>query len=485
MIWKTSLPFKIVAPIVLVSLLLWLLCIVVAVFLYGQQVTSAEALGENVRSAQVAHDLENTIDDLIALLRDRNEQVGALHARITEQLAEAQYLADKEEEKRLTRQLDENLQRYFRTWDRRLESQPDDSLKEGIRILESECLPICGKLQEFNTRQIRESEINHRRNVQWLVVGLVGATSLGSLAGLLLGYGVARSLSQSIYHLSIRIQDAITMLGQDLPDIALMENGDLHHMQTQMKGVVREIEQVVDRLRQREREILHAEQLVAVGQLAAGVAHELRNPLTSIKMLVQGTREDARAQGRSSEDLDIIESEIRRMEKCLKSLLDYARPSKPEHNLLNLAEPITQTLALVSGRARAQKVLLQFSPPAELILVEGDREQIQQLLVNLTLNGLDVMPTGGILDIVLRRSDDGQVEISVADTGPGVAPEIASRLFEPFVSNKPTGLGLGLVTSRRIAENHGGSLTLTNRTEGGVVAVLRLPLAPLPSLTRV
>jgi two-component system sensor histidine kinase HydH len=106
-------------------------------------------------------------------------------------------------------------------------------------------------------------------------------------------------------------------------------------------------------------------------------------------------------------------------------------------------------------------------------VVDGD--QVGQVLVNLTLNALDVMPRGGVLELRLRGPEHGQVELSVCDTGPGIAAGVLPRLFEPFVSDKETGLGLGLSVSRRIVEDHGGTLRGFNRPEGGACFVVRLP----------
>jgi signal transduction histidine kinase len=475
--WKNSLSLRVAAPTVLVSVLLLAFCAAAVALLYSQQATSAAILGENVSSAQNAHDLENTLYDLVSLLRDRNEQVGALHKRIRQQLTRASQLADKMEEKKLVEAMEDSFGRYLGRWEGREASAAAgmDPLRAAVRIVETKTLPACKQLQEFNARLVRESETAHRDTVTGVIVGLVGVGTVGSFAGLLLGYGVARGLRRSIYHLSVRVQDATNKLSQDLPPVAVAEEGDLLLLHDQMQGVVRDIEQVVGQLQQREREVLRAEQLAAVGQLAAGVAHELRNPLTSIKMLVQTGREEIEARGLPADDLDIIELEIRRMEKCLQTFLDFARPPRLERRPLDLAQPVERTLALVAGRARKQHVRTEFTPPEPPVVVDADPEQLQQLLVNLALNALDAMPQGGVLEVGIGTPDRGQVELHVRDTGAGISPELLPRLFKPFVSGKETGLGLGLVISRRIAEGHGGTLHAVNRPEGGACFVLRLP----------
>ena len=230
---------------------------------------------------------------------------------------------------------------------------------------------------------------------------------------------------------------------------------------------------------QRERDLLRSDQMATVGQLAAGVAHELRNPLTAVKGLVQVNLREARSRGLPADDLRVIEQEIRRMERTLQVFLDFARPPRPERRRMSLFPLVDQTLALVRGRIEKQKVSLQVFRPAGPVAVEGDSDQLQQLLLNLAMNALDVVPRRGSLEIELRLPQSGWVEVRVSDSGPGIAPALLPRVFEPFVSGKDSGLGLGLglTVSRRIAEDHGGNLDAFNRPEGGACFVLRLPVS--------
>ena len=168
-------------------------------------------------------------------------------------------------------------------------------------------MPTCRELERFNAAEIERSEAILHRTIAWMAWGLAGVGAIGSLAGLLMGYGVARGLGRSV---------------------------------------------------------LRAEGLAEVGQIAAGMAHELRNPLTAIKMLVQTNREEAEARGLPAEDLNVIEQEILRMEGRLNVFIDFARPPKPERRRVDLAAIVGETLALVGGRARKQRVVLKFSPPA-------------------------------------------------------------------------------------------------------------------------
>src|SRR5712691_33160 len=473
---------RVAGPTALVSLLLLGLCTATAVYLYRQQATTAHMLDEHVISRKIDHELETALADLIAVHRDGSDQVDALHEWIHTLLTDIQAVAHTEEERRLVHQLVHSFRRYRQGWDTRVAPGHASGDDAATVLLETETLPLCRQLRDYHSLRIEQVAAAYHQTMHWMAWGLASVGSIGALAGLALGYSVARRLRHSIYQLSVRIQDAAGKLRQPLSTVILTTDGDLHQVNEQMQGIVREIERVVAQLQQREREVLRADQLVAVGQMAAGVAHELRNPLTSIKMLVQANREEAEARDLPTEDLQIIEQEIRRMERCLQTFLDFARPPQPARRPVSLAGLVDRMFALVEGRARKQHVTLHCTPPHTPVIVEADADQMQQLLVNLALNALDAMPQGGSLDVSLGAPAHGQVELRVCDTGPGIAPALLPRLFEPFVSSKETGLGLGLVVSRRIAESHGGNLWVTNPPHGGACFILRLPVAMQPAV---
>ncbi len=462
-------------PVALTSLLLLGLCVFVAAFLLRQQSASERALHANLAKRRAAADLTETTIDLIGLLRNRVEKVGAIHDRIDRHLERIRNAVASSSDSDQAGHLLESYQRYFDLW-KDIEQpggEPDLEFRDAAAWLESDTLPLCQNLVESSTREMERSEEEHSRAISWLAWGMGGVGLLGAGAGLVLGYGVARGLSRSIHHLQVRVQDAAGKIGPKFPEIVVTGEGDLGQLEGQMQELVDRIEKLVKKLQQREWEVLHAEQLAAVGQLAAGVAHEIRNPLTSIKMLVQAGREDAN--GLPPEDLEIIEREALRMERSLKVFLDFARLPKPERREQDLNSIASRTFDLIRGRAAKQQVELKLTHPDGPLRIEADGEQIRQVLVNLSLNALDVMPSGGRLEMIVRPFSES-IEVLVLDTGPGIAPEMMPRLFEPFVSTKETGLGLGLVISRRIVEEHNGRLFAANRTAGGACFTMNLPL---------
>jgi PAS domain S-box-containing protein len=226
----------------------------------------------------------------------------------------------------------------------------------------------------------------------------------------------------------------------------------------------------------RETEALRAQQMTTLAQLATGVAHEIRNPLTAIKMLIQVNRAKFADEGLPTDDLELVETEIRRMEKSVNSLLDYARPEKSEFIAFTVQTVVRRTIQLIDGRCVAQGIDVTTVSPDETLSVVGDPSQIQQLLLNLSLNAIDAMPDGGILEIAAARSDS-EIVITVSDTGAGIGDDVLGQLFSPFVTSKPNGVGLGLGICRRIAEAHHGTLDGANRVSGGARFRLTLPVS--------
>jgi signal transduction histidine kinase len=242
---------------------------------------------------------------------------------------------------------------------------------------------------------------------------------------------------------------------------------------------------IARRIEQSEREASRAEQLAAVGQLASGLAHELRNPLTAIRVLVEAGREQTDGVGLEPRDLEVVSEEIERLEKLASSFLDFSRPPEIEKSTIDARSLVDQTLQLCAGTARQRGAILDWQKPADAVSVDADPVQMRQVILNLVLNALDAIDADGKVTLTIDHAAGEQkscrtggarnVSITIADNGPGVPDDMKEKIFEPFLSSKETGVGLGLAVSRRIVEAHGGTLLVTDNPGRGARFTIYLP----------
>ena len=475
----TVLRWRYLFPAVLVAVCVFALCVVTAVSLFYQQAAVTRVLRENVSSRRAAADLRGVLNTIIALEVNDVETVAEHHARAQVYLDDIRRLANQPFEVRLSEELDAGFKEYLRIWQSvppRRDPTHMAAVIAATQYLEKFVLLPCRQIEGFNDGRVEETTAQHERVLSQLAWGMAVVCVLGAVAGVVFGFGLARALSRSIQRLKVQIRSAAGKLGPDVPEIVLTGEGGFGGLHGEVERLSERIERVVQDLHDREQEVARAEQLAAVGQLAAGVGHEIRNPLTAIKLFVQAALDDPGG-GLTLDDLKLIEQEVRRIEQSLRTFLDFARPPKAERRPSDLIDVLRTVVGLVRGRADKQRVAVSFSPPHGPVVLNADPAQLRQVFVNLALNALDAMPTGGELRFAMRVLPD-RVEVEVADTGPGVTAGMVPRLFTPFASSKDTGLGLGLVISKRIVGDHGGEIGAENRADGASFFV-RLPMGAI------
>jgi len=231
-----------------------------------------------------------------------------------------------------------------------------------------------------------------------------------------------------------------------------------------------------------ESQMLHAEHLATMGELAAGVAHEIRNPLAGIAGAIEIISKDFPRDHPDREILDDLRQEVRRIEKVLNDLLAYARPKPPQFGTADLKEVVARTLQFARQQTGAKRVEFSIQVPGDLPHFRMDSEQLHQVLLNLVLNGIQALERDGRITIAARVHNsraptrDDLLEIAIMDTGAGIPPEQMERIFRPFYTTKRGGTGLGLSLCRRIIRQHGGTLSVESEVGKGSRFMIRLPL---------
>lgn len=226
-----------------------------------------------------------------------------------------------------------------------------------------------------------------------------------------------------------------------------------------------------------------AERLATLGQVAAGIAHEIRNPLVGIGSTTSLLLDDTPEQDARRADLAIILQETKRLDRIVNQIIDYARPREIAPVLFALSDMIQETVKLLEAPLAAKRLSVGLDVPPTLSPLHADRDQLKQVLLNVVQNAIDAVDgEGSVIEIVATDSGTG-VAMTVSDSGRGIKPEDVPRVFEPFfTSGKRQGTGLGLAICRNIIEAHGGDITLTSETGKGTTVRIWLPLRQQPRL---
>jgi signal transduction histidine kinase len=291
------------------------------------------------------------------------------------------------------------------------------------------------------------------------VVPLLFLSAVGLLGVVGVAYFVARGIARPIEELARHAREIVD-LKADRPLEARGGSNETRHL-------VESLNRMLGTLRQAQERVIEAQRSSLIREMAAGVAHEIKNPLQAIQMIVQT------AAGLPDADRRILLDEIRRVELASLELLTLSGPVKLNRAPAALSDVVDRTVELLRrsfdhlGVSVRREVLANGTYPV-------DADRIQRAVMNLLLNGAQAMPGGGELDVRVSRTPEGWGRISVTDRGPGIPDEVRSRLFEPFVTTKQDGVGLGLYVTRAIVEQHGGRVGVESKP-GETTVYLELP----------
>jgi signal transduction histidine kinase len=351
----------------------------------------------------------------------------------------------------------------------RLTVEKDAAFHAGEQLISQvgQMITLTGARLEKATQE----SLKEMRETRLALFGLVGFAPLLS-AGL--GYLFISSLTRPVKTL--------------LRSTRQLKSGDLDHRVAHLQDEFGELgnafNEMAESLKEQMANMQRAEQMAVVGKLAAGLAHEIKNPLAGIKvaMNVLGDEEYL-----SSEDKEVVHKvgkEISQLEVLMRSFLEFARPPKPKMESVEINSLLDSALTFHAGRPGraacvypATKIVKQFG---SLPRTGADPMQLHQVFLNLMLNAIDAMPDGGTLTVRTAFDESERtIRIEIADTGEGIEPKHAANIFQPFFTTKPKGTGLGLPICRQLIEQHKGTIEATENPGGGTCFRIRMPLRSL------
>ncbi len=316
----------------------------------------------------------------------------------------------------------------------------------------------------------RRADFQERADALMVLVFI--ALPLVAILGLVLAHLVVRRILDPVRHL-VR-----TGAGGDKD---ADDGNEIRSLARRMGNLSMAVDRARSDLEESRDHLMQSEKLALVGKLAAGVAHTIRNPLTSVKMRLFSLERALALDAPQKEDFEVISEEIRHIDTIVRNFLEFSRPPKLVARPTTLSDVVDTTLNLLRHRLESYGVTVEVVRAKRLTPIQADPDQLKEALVNLVLNACEAMVEGGRIVI---REEEGVMEpagrvvvVRVSDTGPGVPEVIADRIFQPFFTTKGEGSGLGLAIAKRIVEEHGGWITLHSPEGRGATFALIFPHA--------
>ena len=329
---------------------------------------------------------------------------------------------------------------------------------------------LCERYRQLHQQRIAEAREEIGSRVKHLkvlsMVAMPGALVLGAM----LLYILIRQVLEPVRQLAVgtgpegkntRVVDEVKALSQ------------------RVHNLIQDVDQTQTELQQSREHLVQSEKLAMVGKLAAGVAHSIRNPLTSVKMRLFSMERTLDLTPTQKEDIEVISDEIRHIDTIVRNFLEFSRRPKLKLQRISPSDVVDMAVQLLKHRLESYGVELELYRQRRLPEIEGDPEQLKEVLVNLMVNACEAMGEGGKIFI---REEEGVTRpmgrvcvLRVSDNGPGIPESVRDKILQPFFSTKEEGTGLGLSIAARIIEDHGGCLNFRSRTGKGTTFTITLP----------
>ena len=439
----------------------------------------------NMKALETAEDLQIALANQKGFVSyyflDNNpdwlRQLRIYQQRFDHQLNAAKSLASSLIQKQILEQIAAEYAQYVDAREKvislyaRGESSAGVILHEEVRERFFTILDLCERFKAVNVQNIAEARQENQAEAQRLRSIAVIAILMNFVLALIMTtivlkeiLGPIRKLIRAVTHEDVvsKKENVIKVLSHRVYDL-------LEHMDSTQSEL------------QKSREnLLQAKKLAVVGKLAAGMAHSIRNPFTSVKMRLFSLERTLELSDAQQEDFDVISEEIRHIDTIVQNFLEFSRPPKLTMQYLSPSTVVDTVIQLLSHRLKSYDVAVEIERNGVLPEVEADPDQLKEVLVNLVINACEALGRGGKIRIeeLVSRGPDGKREalIRVCDNGPGIPVALREKVFEPFFTTKEEGTGLGMSIAQRIINEHKGWIDITETEGGGTTVIITLPV---------
>lgn len=393
-----------------------------------------------------------------------------------ERLREVAKLVDTEADQKTIGAIESEYNQYIRKKDQVIalykagEREAGAKLHTKVRRHFFSILDLCEDYKDVHSNRIQRSRIktNNQAKDLRMIAGIAVWTAI--LLGALLAFILITQILNPLRRLSLN--------AGEMPN-PIQAGNEVKAVSRRVHSLMEDVDLTKTKLERSQKYLLQAEKLALAGKLAAGVAHSVRNPLTSVKMRLFSLGRTLDLSQTQKEDLDVISEEIRHIDTIVQNFLEFSRPPKLKMERTSPSDVVDTAFQLLRHRLESYGAEVKLNRQRHLPAILADAEQLKEVLVNLLVNACEAMGAGG--RIVISEQEGvvkplGQVVvIRVSDNGPGVPETIQDRLFEPFFTTKEEGTGLGLSIAARIVKEHGGWLNLTSIEGKGATFIITLP----------
>ncbi|MEJ2661466.1 MAG: ATP-binding protein [Desulfobacteraceae bacterium] len=405
-------------------------------------------------------------------------QLGEYRQLFRDHLEKARQLAFNQEQVTAVRHIADAYAIYIDRKDRVIALYKAGRRKEGAVLHKSvrqqffDIIALCEKFKVDHLKQIQQMQADNRDTVARLRVASVTTIFFQMVLIIGLGFIFIHQILSPV-HRMLQTADKIGRPERTTNVVTALSQS--------INLLIQDVDQAHHELEKSRENLLQAEKMALVGKLAAGMAHSIRNPFTSVKMRLFSLSRTLELNATQEEDFAVISQEIRHIDTIVQNFLEFSRPPKLMMQPVSPSSVVDNALQLLSHRLKSYGVEVRVTRPAPLPEVMGDPEQLKEVLVNLIINACEEMKEGGTIMIEERLFGQRPHQftvLSLSDSGPGIPEELREKVFQPFFTTKDEGTGLGLSIASRIINEHGGRLSIESGSTGGAEFVITLPVNP-------
>ena len=442
-------------------------------------------VGSQLPALEAAQELVNALvmqkGYVTYYFQDRNpkwlEQLTKYDESFQRWLKKARRLSDTEKERRILNEIDSRYIRYSSERDRVIDLYKEGRVSGGFELHKKvrdeffRIIDLCDQNKDFYEKSIARATETNRRRVESEYRMAMAALAIAVILGVVLAYTLTRQVLGPIRNLAAG--------GAGSAEAPRMGH-EVKALSQRFESLMSDVEQTRSKLEWSREHLLQAEKWAVLGKLAAGVAHSVRNPLTSVKMRLFSLERSLSLTSDQHEDFAVISEAIRQIDSIVTNFLEFSRPPKLKMRLSSPSDAVDMAIQLLAHRLESYNVEVAVRRNDRLPEITMDPDQLKEVLVNLMVNACEAMSDGGTITIDEQkgRSDEmGEVVVvRVTDDGPGIPEPVQAKLFQPFFSTKDQGTGLGLAIATRIVEEHGGWLDVESKEGQGSTFLITLPV---------